>query len=225
MSEIERLILSRDFPYLQPYFYNHPWALRCELGQGRSRSAFRRKARERAEAIYHVLFPNPADAVIFNYRLEDWSNTGPALTEAWEISAEEAAGLLKANIRAEVTQLRFLESMQNRYRHTAVRDLPFDGVEGVRRHRIVCYADEIGFDDLGLLRRQLRDEGLDISLVSFANECILSVYDDRGCDIVFASREKLAEFYPRLEPFFLDYDREEMARRYGGATCCKSFNN
>ena len=136
-SKIEAMILSPDCQYYHPYFYSHPWALRCELGQGRSRSAFRRKARERAEAIYHVLFPNPADAVIFNYRLEDWSNTGPALTEAWEISAEEAAGLLKANIRAEVTQLRFLESMQNRYRHTAVRDLPFDGVEGVRRHRIV----------------------------------------------------------------------------------------
>lgn len=222
MRKIEDLILSRDFPYLQPYFYKHPWALRCELGQGKSRSAFRRKARERAEAIYHILFPAPADAVIFNYRLEDWSTSGPARTEARGISAEEAAGILKADIRAEVTQLRFLETMQNCYRHAAVRDLPFDGAEGVRRHRIVCYADGTGFDDLGLLRRQLRDEGLDISLVCFANDCILSVYDDRGCDIVFASHEKLAEFYPRLEPYFLDYDREEMARRYGGATCCKS---
>ena len=222
MSQIERLILSREFPYLQPWFYNHPWALRCELGRGRSRVAFRRRARERAEEIYRILFPTPADAVIFNYRLEDWSTSGPARTEALGLSAEEAAALLKADIRAEVTQLRFLEDMQNRYRHAAVRDLPLGEAEEGRRHRIVCYADGTGFDDLSLLRRQLRDEGLDVGLVSFPNDCILSVYDDRGCDVVFAGPEKLAEFYPRLEPYFLDYDREEMARRYGGASCCKS---
>ena len=216
MSQIETLLLSRGFPYAQPWFYRHPWALRCELGRGKSRSAFRRRARERAEAIYRVLFPHPAEAVIFDYRLEDWSTTGPALTEARDLSLEEAARLLNANIRFEMTQLRFLETMQSRYRHVAVRDLPFDGAEGVRRHRIVCYGDQLGFDDLGLLRRQLQDEGLDIGLVSFTNECILSIYDDRGCDVVFASHEKLAEFYPRLEPYFLDYDRLEMERRLGG---------
>lgn len=216
MSQIETLLLSRDFPYLQPWFYNHPYALRCELGQGKSRSAFRRRARERAEAIYHILFPVPADAVIFDYRLEDWSTTGPALTEAWDLSLEEAARLLNDNIRFEMTQLRFLETMQNRYRHAAVRDLPGAPDPELRRHRIVCYADGTGFDDLGLLRRQLKDEGLDIGLVSFTNECILSIYDDRGCDVVFASHEKLAEFYPRLEPYFLDYDRPEMERRLGG---------
>ena len=58
---------------------------------------------------------------------------------------------------------------------------------------------------------------MEISLVSFANECILSVYDDRGCDIVFAVPEKLREFYPLLEPFFLAYDAEEMKKRLGGA--------
>lgn len=216
MSQIETLILSRDFPYLQPYFYNHPYALRCELGQGKSRSAFRRRARERAEAIYHILFPVPADAVIFDYRLEDWSTTGPARREALDLSLEEAARLLNANIRFEMTQLRFLETMQSRYRHVAVRDLPGGSDPELRRHRIVCYGDQLGFDDLGLLRRQLQDEGLDIGLVSFANESILSIYDDRGCDVVFASHEKLAEFYPRLEPYFLDYDRPEMERRLGG---------
>ena len=28
--KVEELILSRDFDYLQPYFYNNPYALRCE---------------------------------------------------------------------------------------------------------------------------------------------------------------------------------------------------
>ena len=216
-SKIESLLLSPDFPYRQPWFYNHPWALRCELGAGKSRSAFRRRAWERLREIYAILFPAPADAVIFNYRLEDWSGTGPARTEELDLSLEEAADLLNAEIRYEVTKLRFLTAMQDRYRHAAVRDLP-DGEEpGVRRHRILCWADETGFDDLGLLRRQLRDEGLDIGLVSFANDCVLSVYDDRGCDVVFAGPEKLREFYPLLRPYLLDYDAAEMARRYEAA--------
>ena len=40
-------------------------------------------------------------------------------------------------------------------------------------------------------------------------------HDDRGCDIVFATREKLLELYPLLKPYFLAYDAEEMERRYG----------
>ena len=214
MSEIEGLLLSPDYPYAQPWFYNHPWALRCELGQGNSRSAFRRKARERMEAIYRILFPHPADAVIFTHRQQDWSDTGPARMTALGLSPEEAERLLRADLRAEMVRLRFLETMQNRYRHAAIRDLPGSEEPTVRRHRILCYADDVGFDDLGLLRRQWKDEGLEIGLVSFENECVLSVYDDRGCDAVFAEPAKLAEFYPRLRPFFLAWDAAEMERRY-----------
>ena len=86
------------------------------------------------------------------------------------------------------------------------------------RNRIVCYSDGKGFDSDGIIERQI-DENFDndMSFVSFENECILSIYDDRGCDIVFATHEKLREFYPPLKHYFLDYDAEEMARRYGNA--------
>lgn len=94
MSKIEQLILSKGFPYLQPYFYNHPYALRCELGRGKT---------------------------------------------------------------------------------------------------------------------------LEISLVSFANECILSVCDHRGCDIVFSDHASMMRFYARLEPYFLARSVEEMARRAAAA--------
>ena len=46
--------------------------------------------------------------------------------------------------------------------------------------------------------------------VSFKNEFIFSIYDDRGCDIVFFSEEKYKEFYNKLEKYFLDYDRDVM---------------
>ena len=222
MSQIEHLILSRDFPYLQPYFYNHPHALRCELGWGRTPEEYAETARARAEAIYRILFPTPADALIFSYWTYDRSFTGDPGTDRPAFSDEARRWYLEAQIKQEAEQLRFLDEMQSKYRHAVVRDLPTydDGPDkDTWRHRIVCWPDAWGFDDLGLLRRQLVDEPptLDISVVSFRSECIFSVYDDRGCDIVFAVPEKLREFYPRLKPYFLAYDAEEMARRAAAA--------
>ena len=33
-SQIEKLISDVSFLYKEPWFYNHPFALRCELGIG-----------------------------------------------------------------------------------------------------------------------------------------------------------------------------------------------
>ena len=222
MSQIEHLILSRDFPYLQPYFYNHPHALRCELGWGRTPEEYAETARARAEAIYRILFPTPADALIFSYWIYDRSFTGDPGTDRPAFSDEARRWYLEAQIKQEAEQLRFLDEMQSKYRHAVVRDLPTydDGPDkDTWRHRIVCWPDAWGFDDLGLLRRQLVDEPLplEISLVSFANECILSVYDDRGCDVVFADHASMMRHYPRLQPYFLAYDAEEMKKRLEGA--------
>ncbi|MBO7555412.1 MAG: DUF3885 domain-containing protein [Neisseriaceae bacterium] len=43
---------------------------------------------------------------------------------------------------------------------------------------------------------------------------MLSIYDDRGCDIVFATKEKYQEFYNKLQKYLLEYDLEEMKKRY-----------
>ena len=65
MSSIEKLICSKDFDYLQPYFYNNPYALRCELGTGKGQE-YMKNAYERALAIYNILFKGGLDAVFFN---------------------------------------------------------------------------------------------------------------------------------------------------------------
>ena len=230
MSQIEALLLSRDFPYLQPYFYNHPWALRCALGRGRTAAEYAQSARERAEEIYRILFPQGADAVIFNYWIYDRSYSGDPGADDPGLSDETRRRLLEQNIRQEAEQLRFLDAMQSRYRHAVIPDLPtYDpGPEkDCWRSRIFCWRDHRSFHEPGLLDRQLKDEpgNLDVSLVSFENECVLSVYDHRGCDVVFADPERFAAFYPRLEPFFLDYDRVEMARRLRSATTAHSQMN
>ena len=117
-------------------------------------------------------------------------------------------------------QLKFLSCCQYKYRHVSVKGLKTCDAEddSQRRNRIVCYADGKGFDADRLIHRLIYDpaNSPDISFVSFRHECIFSIYDHRGCDIVFLTREKMREFYPRLQPYFLACDREEMGRRYNG---------
>ncbi len=218
-SKIEELILSSDFQYLQPYFYSNPYALRCELGRGDTSEAYYRTARQRAEAIYSLLFPHGADAMIFNYWVYDWSDSGEAQARTFGHAEEQAANQAEQAARS----LRFLFACMMKYRHVSVKKLqtylePGDAdFDDVRRDRIVCYADDVGFDDKGLLWDQIESENnAEVSLVSFDNECILSVYDDRGCDVMFATPEKMRAFYPLLRPYFLAYDLEEMERRYAG---------
>ena len=217
--KVEELILSRDFDYLQPYFYNNPYALRCELGIGDTTEEYMRQARLRANAIYDILFPHGADAIIFNYWIDDWSESGEAEGKDYE-NEEIASGIIERRIQAESDSLRFLSDCMMKYRHVAVKNLkiydePGDAdYDSRRRHRIICYSDGVGFDDRELIEKQISDgNSPEISLISFENECIFSVYDDRGCDIVFTVYEKMKAFYPLLQPYFLDYDLAEMERR------------
>lgn len=212
-SKVERLITDKSFDYLQPYFYNNPYALRCELGIGKTHEEYMAQARERAIRIYNILFPDKADAIIFNQWIYDWSDSADAGSLEYAGDTKE---IIDRYIGSEMRALRFLLENMMKYRHVSVKGLktyePDD--PDVRRNRIVCYADDTGFDDLDLIEKQIADENnSEVSLVSFKNECILSVYDDRGCDIVFSTREKLQEFYPLLEPYFLQYDRDIMIKR------------
>lgn len=219
-SHIEKLICCRDFSYLQPYFYNYPYALRCQLGMGESDAEYMANAESRALEIYKILFPRGADAVFFNYWIYDYSDSGEA--EFWHCDDDDdIQEIIRYRIEVESEMLHFLSLYQFCYRHVSVRDLPTYDEPGDpdygknRRNRIVCFADGKEFDYMDIIRRQIEGVGSHgIGFVSFEHECILSIYDDRGCDIVFAVPEKMREFYPRLQPYFLEYDLEEMERRY-----------
>ena len=219
MSLAEERICSREFSYLQPYFYNHPYGLRCELGQGDAHEAYMATALRRALELYDILFPKGADAICFNYWLQDDCDSGPAEQDDCDETMEEN---LAHALEVEAKKYRFLRENQFRYRHVTVRNLPTYDEPGdpdcelIRRNRVVCFSDGKGFDYETLLRNEIFWEGHEVSFLSFENECIFSVYDDRGCDIVFMTQEKLREFYHKIEPYFLDYDREEMERRFRG---------
>ena len=218
-SIVEQMICSSDFSYLQPYFYRHPYALRCELGVGEDQ--YMENAKRRAMEIYHILFPAGADAIIFNHWIYDYCDSGDA--DYSDYGPEDINDLVQNILDNEVEKLRFLLSCQRKYRHLSVKDLEtYDGPDDVdfdrqRRNRIVCYSDGIGFDFENLIAREVEVvNGHEVSFVSFENECIFSVYDDRGCDIVFMTHDKLKAFYSKLQPYFLEYDVEEMQKRFLG---------
>lgn len=220
-SIVEKLICDREFSYLEPYFYNNPYALRCELGIGAD-DEYIKNAKQRAVEIYNLLFPGGADAIILNYRIEDYSRSGEA-----EESFDDDCGIsyrrfVESYITKEAEKLSFLLEYQGKYRHIVLRDLEDykynDGeeLETEHRNRIICYSDGKGFDYDRIIDRQIADKGYDISFVSFKNECIFSIYDERGCDVVFTTQEKFKQFYHVLKPYFLEYDAEEMEKRFNG---------
>ncbi len=216
MSKIEKLILDSDFTYLQPYFYNNKWALRCELGIGEN-DEFLASAKKRATEIYNILFPKGADAIIFNYWINDHSFDAEGILDADD--EDVISAWIDTIIKNETDQLRFLLDHQTKYRNVTLRRLEiyddFDVDDASVRDRIVCYSDGKEFDFEDIIDRQIEERyGHEIGFVSFENECILSIYDSRGCDVVFATQEKMKMFYNILEPYFLDYDREEMRKRY-----------
>lgn len=203
-SEIIRLVCSREFPYLQPWFYNHPYALRCELGVGEGKREYRSAAKRRAWEIFCILFPDGADAIFF----DDWMDDGIYGEPVSPVRAGMAA-LRRAGMLA-----RWL----NRYPHRIVRGLDNGepGEEFLRfRNRIVCFVRGRKINYRRLTDYEAAGDGRNptISFVSSENGCILSIYDDRGCDVVFTDRGKMKLFFQKLRPFLLEYDLEEMERR------------
>lgn len=201
-SGIEKRLLDRDFAYLRPWFYQNPHALRCELGQGDDSETYMHNAYRRAKEIFAILFPNgQPDAVIFDQFVYEIP-----IRQPYAHKDRAFFNRMTARRHVIVPNLRTYEDEDGEEEKTYTRN------------RVVSYRDTQDFPVHRLIRRCIWEQQLvPVGFVPFRNECILSIYDDRGCDIVFAAHEKMREFYPPLKPYFLDYDAEEMARRYGNA--------
>ncbi|MBR2971058.1 MAG: DUF3885 domain-containing protein [Clostridia bacterium] len=199
-SKIEKMVSDTSFSYKQPWFYNHSFALRCELGIGDSKRVYLKNAKKRAFEIFDILFQNPPDAIFFDHYVEDLSLLD-------EININNTIGYFKKDIR-------FLAQHINKYEKTVIFNIPLDEDEdSVQKNRIICYTDaKYPYKKRAI--ENFHGGARTVHFVSFENECILSIYDDRGCDIVFATREKMREFYDKLKPYFLEYDAEEMSKRF-----------
>lgn len=219
MSKIEELILSQEFSYLEPWFYNNQYALRCELAKPAKTIKKRIKsAYKNVVDIYKIIFSNRVDAVFFHYTITDYPFGFCHSEYDWDI---------KSCAKFDKEMVRFFYKYQKKYKNVVITDIEnYDDIEidTIKRNRIICYIDNKKFNHKKLIKRCVRTDfgclkgggkgTFDTSFVSFENECILSIYDDRGCDIVFATKEKYQEFYNKLQKYLLEYDLEEMKKRY-----------
>lgn len=200
-SKIEEMITDAAFLYQQPWFYNQPFALRCELGIGKSTRIYLKNAQKRAYKIFDILFQNAPDAIFFDYCIED-------LTTWEEINAKSRPKCFEKDTK-------FLAKHINNYDCSIIRNIELDGDEKdfyTQKNRIICYTDK-KYPYKKRIVENFSWASRTVHFVSFENECILSIYDDRGCDIVFATKEKMCEFYPKLEHYLLPYDLAEMQKR------------
>ncbi len=206
VTEIEKRILDQNFIYEQPYFYNNDLALRCELGIGDSDEQYMKNAKKRAGEIFDILFKTGVDIFFFDDYIYDYDyDTGNTICYIDKL------------IEQEKNRLEFCLGYQKKFRHKIVRDILYDKEEWpylIRRNRICCYTNK-GFNALKTINSQIHSQiNPLIHFVSFENDCILSVYDDRGCDVVFFNEKKFKAFYPLLEKYFLEYDAVLMKERF-----------
>ncbi len=109
--------------------------------------------------------------------------------------------------------------MQKRFEYDIIRNIPLSEDHSrypgdvIRNDRMIFYLGKsYGF------RKQIKDIVCEktvekIHFVSFEHECIMSIYNHDGCDIVFFAEEKFKEFYGILEPHFNKFALDIMRQR------------
>ena len=188
MGKIIEQLTDDEFLYLQPWFYNNEWALRCELGVGED--DYMENAFSRAIQIANILFENrKIDAAFFH----QYFNSDGSVQVAGDFTLKIAKKVnLNINLLIDAGHIDDISAVIRCISY----DIDFTSLESILKSQIYCQVNPL------------------VSFVSQENQCIFSVYDDRGCDIVFFSKEKYKEFYLKLEQYFLDYDREKMRETF-----------
>ena len=190
VCHISKQILDGSFLYQQPWFYNNKLALRCELGIGEDKE-YMDNAFRRAINIANILFDNKRIDAAFYHRYFD--KDGYAYDGAgFVLNIDEIVEL----DRSMLLDLQEIDDDTSAVKRYISYNIDFVTFESILKSQIECQLNPL------------------MSFVSFDNQCIFSVYDDRGCDIVFFDVEKYKEFYIKLEQYFLDYDRETMRKTY-----------
>lgn len=200
-NEIIKKIADKQFGYERPWFYNNPLGLRCDLGTARTR----RKIFKRTLKIFDALFENGVDYVFINHYVYD-------ISRDWE-NVEFISGTPGTD---DDRVAKILFELQG-YPHKTVEDISVDKAyyseDLIKVNRCIAKTSGQKLNYKKYVKYNLFDTSPEVHFVSFENECIYSIYDNRGADIVFFSREKLRKFFNILQPYLLDYDLEEMKER------------
>ena len=194
MSIVKEKIEDINFLYQQPWFYNNELSLRCELGIG-DETVYLENAVNRALDILNILFKGDIIDCVFldEYTIEDDINDNVIFVND-EVD------------QPDINQYFYFDKTIDLNITNDNNEL-YENVVSIKRH-FTYNIDKTKIEII--IKKQILNEAHVYHFVSFKNNFIYSIYDDRGCDIVFFDEEKYKKFYLKLKKYFLDYDREGM---------------
>jgi len=194
MCIVKDKIESSSFLYLEPWFYNNELSIRCELGIGNDNEYFI-NAENRALEILNILFDDSIDCVFtheYTY-IEDFNEN----IIFWDKDYREPEPLFVAEKTIEL-EIDDLDKDIYEDLSTIKRNLSYN----VPKIKII-----------DAIKQMFKNQSYVYHFVSYKNNLIYSIYDDRGCDIVFFKKEDYKKYYSKLEKYFLEYDKELMEKR------------
>jgi hypothetical protein len=195
-----------NFIFELPWFYNNKYALRCELGIGTDDKEYMDNAYKRAVEIFNIVFDKKPDLYFFDACIYDYSC----------VSAMGFKTNIGVMVRAYKEELKDLAFLQRNCREMVKVNITLDDIEEdmMGRNRFFVYTDKKKIDFDKILKWEVTNAWHYVHFVSLDDECIFSIYDDRGLDIVFTSKEKGKPFYEKLKPYLLEYDIERMKKTF-----------
>lgn len=170
-----------------PLFYRYLWGLRFELGEYEldDEDEYIRSAYIRGQRIWDAVFA-PDDEVLLIF-------DGTPDKE------------LKEDLKA---------CRMQRVRTPLISPLPEeDEEEDVFFYRYFYHAASQNFPFQAVLKRAF-DWKYGVYLYNRAKKLLFHPYDDRGADLIAGNAEALRPFYDSLQDLLLDWDREDMARKF-----------
>lgn len=201
--------MEETFPDLvlrPPLFYNWPIGIRFELGMGWKKgdgypeSPYLLGCYKRAITLFEALH-SPSDDIVIVMDVHDFKNGRNLKRELKNFSPYVEKALLY------------------RLKH---QEMPFvlyddDEVGNFKTHRftLACRTSEVKYKPL-LIALCNSEIGIGpaiyhrVYFVNLTKKTIFHVYDDRGCDLVAASRDSIRMIYKRYNDWILDYDRFEI---------------
>ena len=169
-----------------PLFYTYPFGLRFELGEYAldDEDAYIRSAYTRGQRIWDTVF-SPDDEVLLIFD-----------------------GTPDKELKAELKHLRM-----QRVRAKWLPHSPEDEWDGDYFYRYLYAGPASEFSFSALLARAFSWK-YGIYLYNRTRKLLFHPYDDRGADLLGPDAEALRPFYESLHDFLLNWDREEMARKF-----------
>lgn len=186
MNKVKAKICDKGFAYNEPYFYNNHLALRCELGVDKEK--YLESAVNRAREICEIVFKGKVDCFFIDqFFYNDDTDNQQILKYKSEFLYEEIDDISIVEDDWEETPVKITRS--------------------------VFYPDRDITNEL-IKENIVNHNAFHSHLVSYDNDCIVSIYDERGLDIVFFNEDKYCEMYEKLFDYLLQYDIEVMRKKY-----------